>query len=48
MQPEPRMEALVGTVLEGAYRITRLSAKVAWAPCTRPSSFDLTSAWPSK
>ncbi len=24
MQPEPRMEALVGTVLEGAYRITRL------------------------
>ena len=24
MQPEPRMDALVGTVLEGAYRITRL------------------------
>ena len=24
MPPEPRMDALVGTVLEGAYRITRL------------------------
>ena len=24
MQPDPRMDALVGTVLEGAYRITRL------------------------
>jgi len=24
LQPEPRMDALVGTVLEGAYRITRL------------------------
>ena len=47
MAAEPRVDALVGTVLEGAYASRASSARAVWARCTRPCSFASTSAWPS-
>jgi len=41
---EPSMDALVGSVLEGAYRITRLIGEGGMARCTRRCSFGSTSA----